>query len=215
MTLLHIIGGSVGLLSGAVALMAAKGSKLHRNSGTIFVFAMLVLSASGAAMAAVLPEPISVIAGMLTFYLVMTAWLTVRPRPENRWADVLAMLFGLVITLLSAWFGIASFANPAAVSDVPIGLVLGFGFVALIATLGDLRFLLTKSLPWKQSIARHLWRMCLALWIATASFFLGQSDELPEALRIMPLLCTPVLAVFLLMFYWLARVLFTQWRPQV
>lgn len=47
-----------------------------------------------------------------------------------------------------------------------------------------------------------------------ASFFLGQSDEFPEALRIMPLLCTSVLLVLLLMFYWLARVLFMSWRPQ-
>jgi hypothetical protein len=215
MTLLHIIGGSVGLLSGAVALIAGKGSKLHRKSGTVFVFAMLVLSASGTAMAALMLERVSIIAGMLTFYLVITAWLTVRRRPENRWADLLAMLLGLTIILLSAWFGIEPFANPEAASGEMIGLVLVFGFVALVATLGDLRFLLTKSLPWKQTIARHLWRMCLALWIATASFFLGQSDELPAALRIMPLLSTPVLAVFLLMFYWLARVLFTQWRPQV
>jgi hypothetical protein len=59
-----------------------------------------------------------------------------------------------------------------------------------------------------------VWRIGLALWIATASFFLGQSDEFPEALRIMPLLCTPVLLVSLLMFYWLARVLFLQWRPR-
>ena len=35
-----------------------------------------------------------------------------------------------------------------------------------------------------------------------------------SSLRIMPLLCTPVLLVLLLMFYWLVRVLFTQWRPQ-
>lgn len=215
MTLLHIIGGSLGLLSGAVALMTGKGSKLHRQSGTIFVFAMLVLSASGAAMASLIPERVSVIAGMLTFYLVMTAWLTVRRRDENRWADVLAMLFGLTITLLSAWFGIEWLANPEAISGETVGFALVFGFVALMGTLGDLRFLLTKSFPWKHNIARHLWRMCLALWIATASFFLGQSDELPAALRIMPLLCTPVLAVFLLMLYWLARVLFTQWRPQV
>ena len=53
--------------------------------------------------------------------------------------------------------------------------------------------------------------MCLALWIVAASFFLGQSDEFPEAPRIMPLLCTPVLLVLLLMFYWLERVLFTKW----
>jgi hypothetical protein len=48
--------------------------------------------------------------------------------------------------------------------------------------------------------------MCFAPWIATASFFPGQADMFPEALRIMPLLCTPVLLVMLLMFHWLARV---------
>ena len=74
--------------------------------------------------------------------------------------------------------------------------------------------LLARSIPWAQRIARHLWRMCLALWIATASFFLGQSDEFPEALRIMPLLCTPVLLVMLFMIYWLVRVLFMGWRPR-
>jgi hypothetical protein len=56
--------------------------------------------------------------------------------------------------------------------------------------------------------------MCLALWIAAASFFLGQADVFPESLRIMPLLCTPVLLVILLMFYWLARVLFMQWHSR-
>jgi hypothetical protein len=60
----------------------------------------------------------------------------------------------------------------------------------------------------------HLWHTCFALWIAAASFFLGQSDVFPEPLRIMTLLCIPVLFVLLLMFYWLVRVLFTQWRPQ-
>jgi len=39
---------------------------------------MSVLSASGALMAALKPERISVIAGMLIFYLVTTALLTVR-----------------------------------------------------------------------------------------------------------------------------------------
>ena len=63
MILLHIIGGLVGLTSGAVALSAPKGAKLHRKSGMIFVCAMMVLSASGAVMAALIPERISVMAG--------------------------------------------------------------------------------------------------------------------------------------------------------
>jgi hypothetical protein len=42
MILLHIMGRLVGLASGAIALSAAKGSRLHRKSGMAFVYAMLV-----------------------------------------------------------------------------------------------------------------------------------------------------------------------------
>ena len=211
MVLLHIIGGLIGLTSGAVALSAPKGAKLHRKSGMIFVYAMLLLSLSGAVMAALIPERISVIAGLLTFYLVITALFTVRRRSEGfDWMGAGAMVFAWMIGLLSFAFGVQDLSDPSGIA--PIGFI--FGTVAILAGFGDARLLLARSIPWSQRIARHLWRMCFALWIAAASFFLGQADEIPEQLRIMPLLCTPVLLVMLLMFYWLVRVLFTQWRPQ-
>lgn len=212
MILLHIIGGLIGLTSGAVALSAPKGGRLHRKSGMVFVYAMLIMSTSGAIMAALMPERISVIAGMLTFYLVVTALLTVRRGLNFAWIDIAAMLFGLVVGLLSITFAIQGLSTGNADGLAPMGFI--FGTVALLATAGDIRMLLRRGISWAQRIARHLWRMCLALWIAAASFFLGQADMFPESLRIMPLLCTPVLLVFLLMFYWLVRVLLLQWRPR-
>jgi peptidoglycan/LPS O-acetylase OafA/YrhL len=211
MIFLHIIGGLTGLTAGAIALSAPKGGTLHRKSGIIFVYAMFLLSSTGAVMAALKPERVSVIAGLLTFYLVVTALLTVRRRGRRfPWMDTAAMSFGLAVAILAFVFGIAGSSDPA---GPPPALAVVFGAVALLAAFGDARMLLSRRFPWAQRTARHLWRMCLALWIATASFFLGQADEFPESLRIMPLLCTPVLLVMLLMFYWLVRVLFTQWRP--
>ncbi|HSL46257.1 MAG TPA: hypothetical protein VK897_22675 [Anaerolineales bacterium] len=215
MVLLHIVGGLLALTSGAVALAAPKGNRLHRKSGMVFVYAMLVMSASGAAMAALMPETISVIAGMLTFYLVITALLTVRRSGErSQWLDAGAMFFALAIGIFSITFAVEAVTDPTGDSAgyTPIGFI--FGAVALLAALGDARMMMARGLRWEHRIVRHLWRMCFALWIAAASFFLGQSDEFPEALRIMPLLCTPVLLVLLLMFYWLVRVLFLQWRPR-
>ena len=43
MLLVHIVGGTLGLVSGFVALFAAKGARLHRSSGMLFVSAMLTL----------------------------------------------------------------------------------------------------------------------------------------------------------------------------
>ena len=55
MTLLpiHIIAGFIGLISGAVALSARKGAKLHRKGGMIFVYAMLVVAITGTVMGAI------------------------------------------------------------------------------------------------------------------------------------------------------------------
>ncbi|HEU0014094.1 MAG TPA: hypothetical protein VFQ45_10445, partial [Longimicrobium sp.] len=55
-------------------------------------------------------------------------------------------------------------------------------------------------------LARHLWRMCWAMWIATGSFFLGQADELPERLRVWPALIFLAVVPLLAMLYWLVRI---------
>ncbi len=67
LTLIHIAAGSLALTCGAVAIAALKGSNLHRKSGLAFVFAMLVMSSTGAVIAAFHAKPLSVIAGALTF----------------------------------------------------------------------------------------------------------------------------------------------------
>ena len=49
-------------------------------------------------------------------------------------------------------------------------------------------------------------RVSAALWIATASFFLGQAKVFPDPVRKVYLLAIPVLIVSLTLFYWLGRV---------
>lgn len=213
MTLLHIIAGLIGLASGGVALYALKGAKLHRKSGMMFVYAVLVMSASGAVMAAQKPDRASVIAGVLTFYLVITALLTIRRRVAGfHWIDLGAMLVAVTAGIAGVKFGFDALDSGTGTKDgQPAAPYFIFGAVALLAALLDVRMMLTRGVREMHRIARHLWRMCFALFIAAASFFLGQAQVFPEPLRKPALLAIPVLLVLLLMFYWLARVLFTQW----
>ena len=82
-----------------------------------------------------------------------------------------------------------------------------FGIVGLLGGLLDARLLWAGGIQGAHRLARHLWRMCFAMWIATASFFLGQARFFPEPIRKSGLLAIPVLLVAGLMFYWLvARV---------
>src|SRR5688572_21637909 len=79
----HIAGGFVGMGSGFVAMATKKGGRLHRQAGNVFFASMMLMAGIGAAVAPFLPERIGSVAGLLTLYLVGTAWLTIRRRPDE------------------------------------------------------------------------------------------------------------------------------------
>jgi hypothetical protein len=76
----------------------------------------------------------------------------------------------------------------------------------LLAGIGDVRMIRSGLLRGAPRLARHLWRMCFALFIAAGSFFLGQAKVIPKPIRIIPLLAIPVVAVLVTMLYWLWRI---------
>ena len=210
MVVLHILAGLLALITGAVAVYAIKGSPLHRKAGRIFVGAMLVMSASGALMAVfVTPDGVNVIAGLLTFYLVCTALLTVRiPVEMSREALTGLMLAALVLGAFAFGLAFEAMNSPdGTVNGIPAPPLFMFGVVGLAGGLLDARLLRAGSIQGTHRLARHVWRMGFALFIATASFFLGQAQVFPEPIRKSGVLAVPVLIVILVMAYWVLRVL--------
>jgi hypothetical protein len=63
------------------------------------------------------------------------------------------------------------------------GPYIFLGSVALLATVGDIRMLVRGGISGTQRIARHLWRMCFAFFIATASIFLARQQIFPVVMR--------------------------------
>lgn len=208
----HIIAGGVGILSGFVALYAMKGAQLHRKSGTVFVYAMIAMALLGATIAVVRNKAPAgnVPVAFLTMYLVVTALTTVRPRAvESRRLDFGLMLLATAITLAFFTIGSIAIANPAAVQRFPAAPFFVFGTIALLASIGDIRLIRSggaQAIRGAPRLARHLWRMCTALLIATFSFFLGQAKVFPKPIRIYPLLAIPPLIVLSALLYWLWRV---------
>lgn len=84
-------------------------------------------------------------------------------------------------------------------------MILFLGSVVILAAAGDVRMLVRGGVFGRQRIARHLWRMCFGLFIATGSFlaqrrvmvFLGG----PKIMLLAPL-------PLILMIFWLVRVRF-------
>ena len=206
--LIHIAAGSVGIVTGYLALAAAKGAGLHRRSGMAFVYSMVVMALSAAWLAARKGELGNVIAGTLTAYLVVTALATVRPpTAATRRVELGALLVALTIGVGGVGLAVQALTvGNGTLNGVPAAMYLVFGIVALLSVLGDLRMMRAGGIRGPRRLARHLWRMCYALWIAAGSFFLGQADEFPEPLRIFPLLAIPAFLPLVAMVYWLWRV---------
>jgi hypothetical protein len=81
--------------------------------------------------------------------------------------------------------------------------------VMVLAAAGDVRVLRRGSLRGGPRLARHLWRMCFALFIAAGSFFSVRervAQILPEPFAAGSMRLLPILLVFGAMFYWLWRV---------
>jgi hypothetical protein len=208
----HVAAGALGLLLATVALVAAKGGRLHRKAGLLFVAAMLVMATTGMALALAEGPDANALGGLSAAYLVVTALTTVRPRsPALRRVDAGAMVVGLALGVIALVLGVVSINRPGAhVDGVPAPILFTFAAVGLLGSAGDLRATRSGGLTGARRLARHLWRMCFALWIATASFFLGQADEIPEPLRILPLLAALAFAPLVVLVHWLWRVRFRQ-----
>jgi hypothetical protein len=210
----HVAAGGVALVAGFIALFAAKGAPVHRKTGIVFVYAMIVMGLLGAAVAAAEATEISVVAGLVCAYLVVTGMATVRPPASGaRLLNVGAMLWGLTLGTASLTLGVWSLVFASGrIDGLPAQVAVMFGTVALLGGLSDIRVVRRGPLTGPSRLSRHLWRMCFALWIAAASFFFGQADELPKVLQIPALLAVPPMLTLLAMVYWMWRV---RWRRSI
>jgi len=208
---LHIAGGSVGILSGAVALAVRKGETLHRAVGTVFFVAMLIMSGVGFLVSPFLPSAPNTVAGLFTFYLVTSGWLTVR-RSEGRIGrlEQASILLPLGTAVAGVIFAIIANNSPTGtLGDGPPEAFYVFVLLGLLAASCDFRMILRGGISGAPRIARHLWRMCTAFIIASGSFFLGQQQIMPVIMRGSPWLFLPVIVPIVLLFFWLLRVRFT------
>jgi uncharacterized membrane protein len=218
---LHISAGSVGILSGTAAFIFRKGTDLHRRIGKVFVASMLIMSAIGACVAPFLPTPerASVVAGVLTFYLVLTSWLTVRTKPGQLGKTGLfeygMLLTSVGITAAGAFFfWLASHSPGGKLDGQPGAAFVMFIIIGSLAAVGDARLIWQRGVTGATRLARHLWRMTVALFIAANSLFLGQQQVFPKALQGSVWLMIPALLILGLLVYWLCHVGWGAYRRQ-
>jgi hypothetical protein len=222
--IVHILGGTLGLVSGTAAMSFRKGSARHVLAGKVFVASMLTMGAFAAYLATVRNQPNNIGGGILTFYLIGTAWLTASRRDgETSRLDWVLLLIPLALGILTWMNAIKVVRSGASSQDgVPVGMSFFMGSVMLLAAAGDARMLVRGGVFGAKRIARHLWRMCFGLFIASGSFFLGPSNRplrllstvglgkyLSPSLFNTTLYLILTLLPLILLIFWFVRVRFT------
>jgi uncharacterized membrane protein len=214
MLFFHICSGTLGILSGFTAVFLRKGSRWHGLVGNVFVISMLGLSASGAFMAVLKSQPGNILGGTLTFYMVATAWMTARRKNNEGQTGIFdwgALLVVFAVAAVELTYGIEAVLSATGLKyDYPPGPYFFLGSVAVLATLGDIRMLVRGGISGPHRIARHLWRMCFGLFVASGSVFLARQRLFPVLLQKMGVLIFLSVLPLLLMIFWLIRVLRTQ-----
>lgn len=209
---IHIVGGGLAIILGAVALLVKKGGTVHRRCGLLFVYCMLVLGTTAALLGfRKSPTDGNVFGGLMILYLVSTALITVRRASAwTRPLKVAALTVAVGLALFYIADGVKAFnSHHGSLNGVPFVTHFLLAGVMILAAIGDLRVMRFGAPRGGARLARHLWRMCFALFISAGAFFsIRERVEkiLPEPFTIAPMRALPILLVFAAMFYWLWRV---------
>ena len=213
------------MILGAVALLATKGGNIHRRSGLLFVYAMLVMGISASIMGLRISlNDGNVVASLLALYFVGTALTTVRPASAwTRRINIAALALAVALAVGAMVGGVTNLNRPGlSTGGVPFRTIGVMSVVLAIfltmAAIGDLRILRFGVPRGGALLARHLWRMCFALFIAAGSFFSIRervAKVLPEPFTTGPMRALPMLLIFGVMFFWLWRLRGRRTLPEI
>src|SRR5690242_12750428 len=135
---LHIGGGSIAVLSGYTAVLVRKGGPLHLQFGKIFVVAMLVMAAFGTVLSIPINQPGNIGGGILSAYLVLTGWMTVKQKPATVGRfEKTAALVPLGVSALFLLWGVQATLNGGKLNGYGSALYYVFSVLAGLFALID------------------------------------------------------------------------------
>jgi hypothetical protein len=125
----------------------------------------------------------------LALYLLITGWRTAKCGDAQAGrAEILGFVIALAIAGLGLSFMYIGTNSPTGTVDgSPPQAFLIFALAGSLAAAGDLNLILRRRISGAGRIARHLWRMCFSLFIASGSLFLGQPQVFPDWFNATPM----------------------------
>lgn len=182
--LLHIAAGTVALLCGTAALMAVKGRKGHKQTGTVYNYCMYVVGISALVMTMIKFNPFLLSISVFTLYLTFSGMRAMQywrsGRPSLTFRGRLPYLTAVVTALFMILYPFITMAMTNA-AFVPVLSI--FGSIMLILSVRDLQLLADENTTGKQNrvwLLQHIGKMS-GSYIAAITAFLVNNVSLKPA----------------------------------
>ncbi|MEP7129292.1 MAG: DUF2306 domain-containing protein [Chitinophagales bacterium] len=193
--IIHIAAGSVALLTGLLSISASKGQKVHRTSGKIYFWCMLIVAFSAAYMSLINDLSFFLMLSMFAFYSTFAGYRAIRNKSRRAdWLDWL-MVAGAIVTC-----GFMIFSGKIIL--LVFGSIFGFLSITDIKDFSRKEPFTIKSKRW---LVVHISRM-IAAYIATTTAFVvvNLSEVVPQNLNVVVWLA-PTALLTPLIFYFLKK----------
>jgi len=174
----HIVGGSIGLLTGMLNILRKKGDKSHKLVGKIFLISMLTAGISSLILAYIQPNYFLFMVGVFTLYMVGSGQLYLK-----RNASLTYNRIGWTITTLMLLAGILfiGIGVLALTKTKLFGLVfITFGCLGLLFVRQDFKNQKGQSAIKNYWLIAHLQRMTGSFIAALTAFLVVNAKYFPE-----------------------------------
>jgi len=199
--ILHIAGGSIGLIAGTINMVRKKGDSKHKLTGKFFLYGMFTAAICALVMSVMHTSYFLFITGIFTIYMVSTGQRYLLLRREQKpglidWALTVFMLFFAIIFIALGIFKLTKGES--------FGIVfIAFGYIGMRMVWGDVKNHTGKTELKNTWLVLHLQRMIGTYIAATTAFLVVNlpQDILPGYLNFIPWL-TPTVILVPLIFKW-------------
>ena len=197
---IHILAGSVALLSAASALLTEKGKKFHVLIGKAYFWSMVIIFLTAIPMSIITGNVFLFLVAIFSFYLAFSGMRFAKNRtgvPTR--VDLIAVNF-MLLSGIGMWIlAIIFFID----NDSQFITLIVFGFLALFLGYGDFQTFKNQTAIGKERIAKHLTNMMGATIAVVTAILVVNPPTNPEWVWwILPtVLITPVI------FWWNKKVL--------
>ena len=199
---LHIIAGSLSLLTGTLNMILPKGGKIHQKIGRIFVTGMMLTGGSALFMAQIKPNPFLFIIGVFTIYLVGTADRYIKLNKNKPllidWVYTLGMfVFGSIFII----WGVISLTKSEGMSAV----LLIFGSIVLYSVHQDFKNYKVEAKHRNYRLLTHIGRMVGGFTATVTAVLVVNASYIPITIPDVVYWLTPTLIFTPLSIYWIKK----------